>query len=523
MIETNRILRVPPLKSVRDNLRKQVALYVSQNNILPPSDFETLEHHAKIILGKLGEETESLSFILVLLGNEIWRKTVESTPFHRRLLLLPQCLRDNNKCRGEFDDLGLICAGCKNCHIDEIIMKAEKLGYTTLVAEGTTVAIGLVEEGSIDAVLGVSCMPVLQNSFGPVTKAAVPAMAVPLLQDGCENSSVDYDWLFSEMEQYSGEARFQPLSVSLIKNQVAHYFSEMNLKRYFPAGNETEKLALRSMAMGGHRMRPLLSLLAYQSYAGEILDEIQSGLAVIIECFHKASLVHDDIEDDEDFRYNQPALHKSEGIPAAINTGDYLIGKGYRLLSEMPCEPSVKAECLKIVSASHLKLAEGQGADIMLTRHMARKSVEEVLKIFEQKTGEAVKVALLMGAIAGKAPQDEMEILSRFSEWFGIAYQIRDDLNELREDNELKHAFDFPFLLALLNRDMNGESPSFSEVLDPRNFNVLSGYFEQFTIEEKAEKYLAEYIGKCHFQLDKLQNQKLRLSLYGLMGKVFKS
>jgi geranylgeranyl pyrophosphate synthase len=277
------------------------------------------------------------------------------------------------------------------------------------------------------------------------------------------------------------------------------------------------------MAMGGHRMRPLLSLLAYQSYANEVSDEIQSGMAVIIECFHKASLVHDDIEDDEDFRYNQPALHKSEGISTAINTGDYLIGKGYRLLAEMPCEPNVKAEYLKIVAASHLKLAEGQGADILLTRQMAKKSVEEVLKIFEQKTGEGVKVALLMGAIAGKAPENEMEVLSRFSEWFGIAYQIRDDLNELREDNDLKHAFDFPFLLALLNRDMNGESPSFSEVLDPRNFDMLSGYFKQFTIEEKADKYLAEYIGKCHSELNKLQNQKLRLSLYGLMGKVFKS
>ena len=523
MIETNRILRVPPKKSVRDNLRKQVALYVSQNKILPPSDFETLEHHSKIILDKLGEDIESLSFIIVLLGNEIWRKTVEATPFHRRLLLLPQCLRDSNKCLGEFDDLGLICAGCKNCHIDEILGKAEKLGYTTLVAEGTTMAIGLVEEGSIDAVLGVSCMPVLQNSFGPVTKAAVPAMAVPLLHDGCENTSVDYDWLFSEMEQYFENPRIQPLSVSLLKNKVLEIFTEEKLKIYFPAGNETEKLALQSMATGGHRMRPLLSLLAYQSYANEVSDEIQSGMAVIIECFHKASLVHDDIEDDEDFRYNQPALHKSEGISTAINTGDYLIGKGYRLLAEMPCEPDVKAECLKIVAASHLKLAEGQGADILLTRHMAKKSVEEVLKIFEQKTGEGVKVALLMGAIAGKAPENEMEVLSRFSEWFGIAYQIRDDLNELREDNDLKHAFDFPFLLALLNRDMNGESPSFSEVLDPRNFDMLSGYFKQFTVEEKAEKYLAEYIEKCHSELNKLQNQKLRLSLYGLMGKIFKS
>ncbi len=270
-------------------------------------------------------------------------------------------------------------------------------------------------------------------------------------------------------------------------------------------------------------MRPVLSLLAYHSYTKFISDQVQRRLAVAIECFHKASLVHDDIEDDEDYRYHQPALHKSHGIPTAINTGDFLTGKGYRLLSEIPCDTHIKAKFLEIVSASHLKLSEGQGADILLTQNMKKQSVEDVLKIFEQKTGEAVKVALLMGAIAGQAPDNDITILSRFSEYFGIAYQIRDDLNEFREENELKHAFDFPFMLALLNRDMNGESPNFTEVLKPERFDKLTDYFIRFTIEDKADNYLAEYIRKCHAELDKLQNQKLRLGLYGLMGKVFKS
>ena len=523
MTETKRILRVPNDKKIRELLRNEVALFVSENRIQPPANMEILESLAKKMLKKVNHDSKFLDFTMVLLGNEIWREIVAATPFNRRLLLLPQCLKNNMHCQGVFDELGLVCAGCKNCQLDDILEKAEKMGYATLVAEGTTVAIGLVEEGSIDAVIGVSCMPVLQNSFEPVTRAAVPAIGLPLLYDGCENTSLDYDWLFSEMEQFDQTPEKQPLSVSLLKNQVSKYFSEENLKRWFPKETHTEKLALKTMAMGGQRMRPLLSALAYQSYAEKMDEEIQATLAIVIECFHKASLIHDDIEDDEDFRYEQPTLHKSEGVAVAINVGDYLIGKGYHLLAETSCDAHIKAECLKVVSFAHLNLSEGQGSDILFNQNIREKSVDEILKIFEQKTGEAVKVALLTGAIAGKASKDELQRLIRFSENFGIAYQIRDDLNEFREENKLKHAFDFPFLLALLNRDLNGDSEAFPELLKAGNYAQLYENFCKYKVEEHAQKFLDDYVFKCYTELENLQNIKLRLGLYGLMGKVFKS
>jgi len=270
MVKRKIILKVPKNRSLREMLRKEVAMYVSVHKILPPSNMETLENESKRLLTKLNQNNEYLDFTMVLFGNEIWRDVVAATPFHRRLLLLPQCLRNNLQCKGVFDDMGLVCAGCKSCQLDHILEKAEQLGYATLVAEGTTVAIGLVEEGSIDAVIGVSCMPVLQNSFEPVTRAAVPAIGLPLLHDGCENTSLDYGWLFSEMEQFNENREISPLSVSQIKNQVSEYFSEENLKKYFPKNTETEKLALKTMALGGQRMRPLLALLAYQSYSENI-------------------------------------------------------------------------------------------------------------------------------------------------------------------------------------------------------------------------------------------------------------
>lgn len=522
MFEVNRILKVPPQTEIRNDLRNKVRLYVAENRIFPPSNLETLENSAKDILNSTGLNGELLDFTMVLLGNEIWRETVIATPFHRRLLLLPQCLRNDSQCQGVFDELGLICSGCQGCKIDSILNKAEKLGYTTLVAEGTTVAIGLIEEGVIDAVIGVSCMSVLQRSFGPVTRAAVPAIGIPLLGDGCSNTALDYHWLFTEMENFNGLCEQTPLSVSLLKNQVVDYFQPPVLNSFFTSENETEKLALKMMGLGGQRIRPLLAVLAYQAYSGQVSEKIQQQLALVIECFHKASLVHDDIEDDEEFRYDQPVLHRTNGIPTAINVGDYLIGKGYRLLSQIQLNPAVLAECLAVVSESHIKLAEGQGADILLNSQITEKSVADVLQIFRLKTGEAVKVALLTGAIAGEAPSTDRESLRKFSEYFGIAYQIRDDLSEFRAENSAGNLFDYPFLIALLQEKMNAVDYEFPRILKENNLFLFRENIKKFDIENLTERFLQQYVDKCYTELDNLQSQKLRLGLYSIMGKVFK-
>ncbi|WP_430973389.1 polyprenyl synthetase family protein [Sunxiuqinia rutila] len=522
MIKTQRRLIVPTDVKMRSALRKEAARLIVEKNILPPVDFDRLEKLAGELIQRLGADQVFLEFAIVLCGNEIWREVVAATPFNRRLLLLPQCLKNTSSCQAEMDSLGLICAGCKGCQIDSVLNKAEALGYTTLVAEGTTVAVGLVEEGAIDAVIGVSCMPVLQRSFEPVSRAAVPVMGLPLLYDGCENTNVDYGWLFEEMHSLKPNSSKQPLSVSLLKDQVLDYFTEFNLQEFFQKHDSTEKLAKRMLLMGGQRIRPLLTVLAYRSYASEISEEIQAALALIIECFHKASLIHDDIEDDDDFRYDQETLHKTHGIPQAINVGDYLIGKGYQLLADLPIEPAVLAESLRVVASSHLNLATGQGADLMLDQNREKLTVDQILKIFTQKTGEAVKVALLLGAIHGGASASELSRLTVFSDWFGIAYQIRDDLNEFQDGHHQEQMHHFPFLLALLNERFieKGKSECLAD-LGKMKFQQIRQLIVDERIDEYAEAFLKLYVEKCYHELDQLQNLKLKLSLYGVMGKIF--
>lgn len=512
MNKSNRILKVPEQSFVRNTLRIETRLLVEKENLLPPASFEVMEELAIGLLKKLAISEDYTNFTIVLLGNESWRKTVEATPFNRRLLLLPQCLKNNTSCKGQFDELGLNCAACKACPIDDILLKAEKLGYATLVAEGTTVAVGLVEEGAIDAVIGVSCMPVLQRSFEPVSNAAVPVIGLPLMYDGCENTKIDQKWLLEELTIHNLDLLHEPISTSGLKGNIKAFFANGSLDHYF-AEDRTDVLAKEFVQVGGERMRPLLAALAYKAYANDVQDDILFRLSLIIECFHKASLIHDDIEDDADFRYDKETAHKKYGIPQAINAGDFLIGKGYRLLTELGVSGEVLAKGLKQVSDSHLKLTQGQGNDILFNSGEQVFNVEQTLEVFKNKTGEAIKVALLLGAIVGEAKDQELKTLADFSDLMGIAYQIRDDLNEFNEKSEAEKIADYPFLLALVSE--KGIS-SFQDVVEFRRV------IQENKLDQKAGDILGDFVKQCYAKLDELHNAKLRLSLYGVLGRIFK-
>src|SRR5262249_39720030 len=137
-----------------------------------------------------------------------------------------------------------------------------------------------------------------------------------------------------------------------------------------------EEITYQWLGQGGKRSRPFITLAVYDAlkgaqgtYSAEQCNPSDSvrRVALAIEAFHKASLVHDDIEDDDSFRYGQETLHRRHGIPTAINVGDYLIGLGYRLVGRDRKElgGDCTADILNRMSEAHLKLSEGQGAELL--------------------------------------------------------------------------------------------------------------------------------------------------------------
>src|SRR5262249_60477765 len=88
----------------------------------------------------------------------------------------------------------LLCNEGGFCTIQDLEEEDERLGYAVLVAEGSALVMALIQSGKIDAIVGVSCLSVLERAFPYMEAAAIPGVAIPLLQDDCKDTAVDIDW-----------------------------------------------------------------------------------------------------------------------------------------------------------------------------------------------------------------------------------------------------------------------------------------------------------------------------------------
>lgn len=517
MVETDLelILTVPAQKERRITLIGEARRTVARAKVLPPVSFRVLENLASEVLEAVNGDPDERAFCILMCSNELWRPYFEATPYNRRLLLLPQCLRRRESCEAFIDELGLICAGCDHCPIHHSLADAEAIGYSTLVAEGSSTAISLVEEGAVDAILGVSCMEVLQKSFRQVVSSAIPSLAIPLLKNGCADTEVDQHWLAGEIKSLALNPGIEPLSVSVMKSYAETLFSARLLENLFDVEanpSVTAKMAVKAMLQGGKRMRPLLALTTYTAYANHFNQNLADQIMLTVECFHKASLVHDDIEDGDEYRYNQRTVHHEYGIPLAVNLGDYLIGQGYGILNRLPLSSDQKIQMLGLFTSMHIGSTIGQGEELAFAESRNIHGKKELLTIFRQKTGSAIRVSLLAGAIAAEAPEPDRAVLGDFSDLFGIAYQIRDDLTEFRCTATDQQRASFPFLKSLLaehHRVSAGTQEEWKEQI------------KQHQADLEAETILDETLSQLTLTLEKLASHKLRLALLNIVNRVF--
>lgn len=428
---------VPPQEEQRRLVRACAARHVAALGLLPPLALEELREHGRQVGRQAGLGVEYDDFAALMVGNEVWRKTVAEVPYHRRILLLPQCLRAAGACPAEQDALGLLCRQCGRCCIGPLQARAEELGYVVLVAEGTTVVTQLLQQGRVDAVIGVSCLSVLERAFPHMAAQAIPGLAVPLLRDGCNETELDLQWLLEIMQERAETPVAPGVDVDAIRAQVRRWFEPQALRQLLgEPGTDAERLGQDWLAKAGKRWRPFLTACAYQALSGGDCEAVR-GAAVAVECFHKASLIHDDIEDGDARRYGEQTLHEARGIPVALNAGDLLLGEGYRLIGGCGLPPERVVSLLNAASAAHRALCLGQGEELAWARRPVPVSTQAVLEMFRLKTAPAFAVALEMGAICAGSSERECAALRAFSDALGIGYQIRDDLEDLAEERPL--------------------------------------------------------------------------------------
>jgi len=424
-------LHVPLEPARRRQLADAAETYAVRERLEPPLTADELAAHARCVGAVLAARDDELPFVAVLLNNMLWSEVIAGVPFERRLLLLPQCLARPEVCRADRDGLGLLCVQCGACAIGTLQAEADRLGYVTLVAEGTTVVSKLLMSGKVDAVIGVGCMESLRRIFPVMNTHAIPGQGIPLLADGCVRTTVDVVWALELIRSRKAEAKDGVTDLDAVAAVIRQWFEPEALAALMggPA-TEAQRVGQAWMVTGGKRWRPLLTAAVFEAAGGEV-GRIRPA-AVAVECFHKASLIHDDIEDGDVERYGEPTVHAQVGVPAAINAGDYLIGEGYRLLASAAFDGSVRAEMLLAAANGHRELCLGQGEELAFCRRPVPVAEAEVLRIYAQKTSAAFEVAVQVGAAAAGVDAETRAQLSAFSQAVGTAYQIQDDIEDFR-------------------------------------------------------------------------------------------
>jgi len=525
---------IPQTLDEREWLRTIVLRYVEEHRetLVPPLVLDELKNHADSVVTLAGVDPVYRDYVGVLINNEVWTDTLATVPFERRLLLLPKCLRVEDKCPAPFDEFGLLCKQCGLCTIQDLQEEAERLGYAVLVAEGSALVMALIQSGKIDAIVGVSCLSVLERAFPYMEAAAVPGVAIPLLQDDCKDTGVDIDWVWNVVHLTSDD-RTRRMDLDALRREVEGWFTPVALEDVLgPSQGEADRVARGWLAAEGKRWRPFLTACAYkalQTDPSQPLPESLRRAAVAVECFHKASLVHDDIEDADERRYGRDTLHVEHGIPVALNAGDLLVGDGYRLLAGCGAPGPVCAELVRIAAAGHRELCIGQGAELAWMRKPSPITADQAIEIFQRKTSPAFEVALTVGAALAGAGAETHQVLRDYSEALGIAYQIRDDLEDLAADAAEDAGFAAPSLLLALACDKAKASGRERVMMlwrggrtnesDRAAFRAL---LAELGVEDRARALLEAYKEQAIRTLPALQNASLKGLLRRVVGKVFR-
>jgi geranylgeranyl diphosphate synthase, type II len=530
----------PPKKNVpqtpveRNRILQFIRHYVAEYNPVPPMPLEQLKEHADRVVQLLPCDPIYRDYVGVLINNEMWRETLASVPYERRLLLLPKCLRVESKCPAPFDEFGLLCKQCGLCTIQDLQSEAEKLGYAVLVAEGSAIVMSLIQTGKVEAIVGVSCLSVLERAFPYMEAAAVPGVAIPLLQDDCIDTTVDLDWIW-EYIHLTSEDKTRRLDLGALRDEVEFWFGPASLDLIMGnAEGETERIARDWLKRAGKRWRPFLTVAAFQALRddpGAAPPDDLRKIAVAVECFHKASLIHDDIEDNDSMRYGEKTLHEEYGVPVALNVGDLLIGEGYRLIGSCQASPDQKARMLLVAAQGQRQLCRGQGAELCWARKPAPLTSMQVLDIFRQKTAPAFEVALQLGALyAGTDQHEEVsDVLRAYSEALGIAYQIRDDLSDLGATGETNDIAGLrpSLLLAVAHEKASGEIRKLLESAWRRapqpdaTAEKIEAIYTELKADERARTLLETYKEEAIRSLRGVDSPNLKGLLRRVIGKIF--
>ena len=244
-----------------------------------------------------------------------------------------------------------------------------------------------------------------------------------------------------------------------LEDEAVRYSS--TLEEYFPPikGREFMVRVIREYIIGrGKRLRPILFVLSYQGYEKNSFNHTLYRGALGMELMHIFALIHDDIIDRTDERRGEPSLHKlyeshlqkreydnARGEDYALVAGDILYSFGLESFISMDVQADLKSKAMHYLLQTAVRTGGGEimelyssGTDIDLMNK------QEISEVYDFKSSWYTFICpLVLGAMLGGAGHEDLASLKTYGRYMGYAFQLRDDLLDMRDKYDAKERRSF--------------------------------------------------------------------------------
>jgi len=181
-----------------------------------------------------------------------------------------------------------------------------------------------------------------------------------------------------------------------------------------------DEVTTHLLAAGGKRLRPVLALATATSGSEQASREDLLG-AVAVELVHLASLYHDDVMDEATVRRNVESVNARFGNLVAIVAGDFLLARSAEIAA------GLGTEIAGLLASTLGELCRGQVTEVHAAFQVGR-SQDNYSESIAGKTASLMATSCRIGALTGGLPRQQVEAFTSFGRWFGMIFQVRDDI-----------------------------------------------------------------------------------------------